>query len=79
MALAIGSIKLGDPKAIERASLKVRGCRGANPMASGIRSVKLGDLEDIQTASLRGMKYRLAIVKVSRCGVGVSGWINSRR
>ena len=54
------------------------GYRGAIPTASGIRSIELSDLDDIQTASLSEHGYQRGIVKVFRCGVGVSGRINSR-
>ena len=79
MASGMRSIELGDPEDVKRASLRLGGYRGTILTASGIPSRKLGNLEDIQTASLREREYRLAIVKISRRGVGVSGRINSRK
>ena len=79
MASGMRSIELGDLEDAKRVSLRLGGYRGAILTASGIPSRKLSELEDIQTASLRKREYRLAIVKISRCGVGVSGRINSRR
>ena len=79
MASGMGSLELGDPEDVKRVSLRVAGYRGAIPTASGIPSRKLGDREDIQRASLREREYQRAIVKICRHGVGVSGWINSRR
>ena len=79
MASGMRSIELGYPEHIKRRSLRVGEYQGAIPMASGIPSRKSGDLVDILTASLREEEYRRAIVKLSRCGIRVSGWINSTR
>ena len=78
MASGMGSIELGDPEDVKRASLSLGVYRGTIPTASGIPSRKLGCLEHIQTASLREREYLRPIVKISGRGVEVWGRINSR-